>query len=555
MPAWVVIAAKKSKAKERTDDELGLIEHWNAGKVVPVREREDFQTIAEAVQTTNRLVNKDNIDEWKENLPGFLGETLSFWTEKAEDWTGGLSGFLLEFAEDMDILPDDARDLFRDLLEEDSILKNAGVTMMIFQAIMQGLTAYITSFAKKTERKYNALLHPDLPDMGSALQNWFLNPEHRDRIKEVLLEYGIDPDDFDLLTDARRQPLDIDSIRSMQMRGIMTGSEAVEEMKRQGYTDDQVKDIQKIFWRLPGLQDVITFAVKEAFDEGAVSELGLDEEYPEELTEIGKMQGMKEEYLKYYWRAHWNLPSPTQAMEMFFRTDMTEQQLDDMLRYADYPKHVREKFLAIKHRLPTRVDIRRLLRDGHISTEDAVRLYEKMGYSEENAVNLVRLAGTMYEDSEKDLTRAQIISGYNTGVINRRDTEEMLQELGYDDDEVDFFLDMEDYKRAEEYRNKQIKACRKRFEMGIFNRDQAVSALANLDLDQERITQIIDEWELERLDDLETPTRAVLGRWLKKGVITEDQYRSEMKAIGWIDKYIDNFIQEISGLEEENNAG
>jgi len=551
IPQWCLSALLASQAEKKTEYEQAVLDRWDKSELTVQQTGPDPEGIIYAVQAKERIVRKENIDGWRKAAPSFVEDIIDYLVPALNDTLGEVDNWLLDKVSEAGILPDDIADQLEEFTEDGNPLTSVGVILFSLLGFTQMLSAYSSTFFKKTERQMNESFRPDLPDIGSVLRNWFLNPEHRDRIKEILAQYGIKTEDFDLLFDSMKQAFDPDTIREMQMRGLLSPGRAAEELKRNGFTNQQAEQMQSIFWRLPGVQDVIRFAVKEAFDEGAARELGLDEEYPEQLTELGEKQGVKEEYLKYYWRAHWTLPSPTQATEMYHRLGWSEKQLDDMLRWADYPKNVRENFLNIKDRLPTRVDIRRLLRDGHISTEEAVRLYKQMGYSEENAVNLVRLAGTMYSESEKDLTRSQIISGYNKGVINRRDTEELLENLGYDGDEIDFILDLEDYQRAENYRDKQIKAVHRRFEMGIFNRDQALSALTGLDLDQDRVTQILDEWELDRLEDLETPSRAVLGRWFKKGVIQEDQYRSEMKQIGWIDKYIDYFISELSPEEGE----
>ena len=89
---------------------------------------------------------------------------------------------------------------------------------------------------------------------------------------------------------------------------------------------------------------------------------------------------MDKEVLQWYWRAHWELPSPTTGFEMLHRLhpDVLEvigekykemglnpddlktdlDTLKELLKISDYPKYWRDRLAAISYSPLTRVDLR-----------------------------------------------------------------------------------------------------------------------------------------------------------------------------------------------------
>jgi len=142
---------------------------------------------------------------------------------------------------------------------------------------------------------------------------------------------------------------------------------------------------------VPGVSDLIRFMVRDAFREDIVAKYGYDEEYPALIDSWLKCQGMGYKlnehpcggnmpagmtWGKVYWRAHWYLPSPTQAQEMLvllrpnraqrFAEDIerlfpgvgqaigditvTPREAIDLMKIADYPPFWRSRLLALAYK-------------------------------------------------------------------------------------------------------------------------------------------------------------------------------------------------------------
>jgi hypothetical protein len=141
---------------------------------------------------------------------------------------------------------------------------------------------------------------------------------------------------------------------------------------------------------VPGVSDLIRFMVRDTLNPNIVQKFGYDEEYPAAIETWLRAQGMgyklsehplgqgwgDETWGKLYWRAHWVLPSPTQAQDMMVllrpnRAQRLSQDLArvlgnpggiwndiavtpaeaaDLLKIADYPPYWRGRLLALAYR-------------------------------------------------------------------------------------------------------------------------------------------------------------------------------------------------------------
>src|SRR3990167_2876051 len=150
-------------------------------------------------------------------------------------------------------------------------------------------------------------------------------------------------------------------------RGLYTDTELAIRLKTMGMSENTVNDIKNVTSIIPGVQDMIHFAVREAFSDEVIKRFQYDEAFPEDILQHTAKIGLSDDWVKRYWYAHWQLPSPNQAFEMVHRLragradkTFTSEDLDILLRTADYPVYFRERLAAISYNPITRVDIRRL---------------------------------------------------------------------------------------------------------------------------------------------------------------------------------------------------
>ena len=248
---------------------------------------------------------------------------------------------------------------------------------------------------------------------------------------------------------------------ALYRRGEMSEDELKAEALKQGIPENRLYLFLKATEYIPSISDIIRFAVREAFNEEIAERWRYDEDIPEDYVKWAEKLGMDRYWAKMYWRAHWELPSISLALEMFHRlhpdyekdTPVSKEDIMNLLKFQDVLPYWRERILKISYNLPTRVDLRRFVRYGFVSPEEAKIIYRKMGYTEEDAERLVQLA--VYEKNMEliDLTKTQIRDAFYKGLIQEDEAKNMLVSLGLTEDEAKLLVDL----WYADYREKWIK--------------------------------------------------------------------------------------------------
>lgn len=153
---------------------------------------------------------------------------------------------------------------------------------------------------------------------------------------------------------------------------------------------------QEIARLIPTREDMVTFGVREAYDDAQATALGLDLDYPELLTGELAKHGITEDDAHRYWRAHWRLPSARQGADMLARDEINDAQYMALLKALDYPKPWRSRLAAIARIQLGRIDIKRAYKLNLIDRAEVVQHYLRLRYTDADAEIMAKIA-----DAEK----------------------------------------------------------------------------------------------------------------------------------------------------------
>ncbi|GAI77407.1 unnamed protein product, partial [marine sediment metagenome] len=217
---------------------------------------------------------------------------------------------------------------------------------------------------------------------------------------------------------------------------------------------------------------------------------GLDAEFENlDLTWFEKV-GVRPELVKRYWRAHWQHPAFKEMTQLLHRGEITNDDLYEWYRLVEIPPHWRDKLTSISWDLPNRIELRMMARYGLVDKAFLVEQLGMVGLREdfrEVAADMMlamgirtdlstryskgwinaggvqselavsglspEVADRMYQwivknvseervSGERDLTITDIIKGVKKGIITRQEGHTLLMELGFDDAEATFKLDI-----------------------------------------------------------------------------------------------------------------
>lgn len=272
------------------------------------------------------------------------------------------------------------------------------------------------------------------------------------------------------------------------LRGEISEQEHDDILQGYGFTSDHIQEIKALYMVIPGVQDIIRMAVREAFSPDIAQRFGQYEDLPKAFVEWAKKQGLNEDWAGRYWASHWDLPSPNMGFEMFQRRIISKDDLTLLLRALDVMPFWREKLIELSYNPITRVDLRRMYQTGVIQEQDVYNGYLDIGYSPENARRLTEFTkrysapeDRSEADDFKDLARSTYSSAYKDHIISREEYAAFLSGLKYQDNDIQLLVMLDDYAiqkkdalfDVNDYRKQQVKIITTGYTKALLNRDDA----------------------------------------------------------------------------------
>ena len=313
---------------------------------------------------------------------------------------------------------------------------------------------------------------------------------------------------------------------------VITAEEQVKEYLAQwGYSDEDIERLLKVTEAYPSVDDIIRFGVRESFRDDVAMKYGYDEDNPAELPAskefMGKFLkgvGMTPEMFKLWWRAHWTLPSPTQAFEMLQRlhpdqlkfkekdleklglkkedVQTTVEEVKDLLKTADIPVFWRNRFLPISYLPITRVDIRRFEELGLMTPEELEYRYRELGYSPEDAKKLVTF--TLVYNRRDEWKKA-----ITDGTMTVEQLKQELRKLGVDESAIDRWVKIIVPAAKREKLSEERKLTKteiiKGVKNGILTPEQGIEMLMGLGYSKEEAEYVLVINLISMKGDPETP--------------------------------------------------
>ena len=111
----------------------------------------------------------------------------------------------------------------------------------------------------------------------------------------------------------RTARLDPAAVIAAWRRDPATYDKFFDDLRSLGWSDERIEAWKFITEIIPGVQDLVRMAVREAFTPEIAAKFGQYEDFPGAVVPWGQKQGLSKEWLERYWAAHWDLPSPMQG--------------------------------------------------------------------------------------------------------------------------------------------------------------------------------------------------------------------------------------------------
>ena len=341
-------------------------------------------------------------------------------------------------------------------------------------------------------------------DPSIAIQAFFRDPSLKELLENDLADLGWDASRIKALTEISHPRLSEVQLVNLVLRKELSLDQFKDEMTKRGYLPADIEGMTKLFTQLPNVQDIIRMAVREAFSPDVVKRFGYDVEFPSAILDFTRQLGIADVWVLRYWYAHWELPSPSQAYEMYHRlrpgrTDnpFTLDDLRLLLKTADYPQYFRDRLAEVAEAVYTRVDIRRMYQFGILNKDEVYEATRDLGYNETRAKHLTDYVIQAIDEPElsktgkkKVLTQATILKLFSKGIIDEVELIDRLTALGYPGDEVEFIVTLAKLDRsadkAIDYRIEYVRDIKnlaeQEYVMGFIDKGTASELLSSINM-------------------------------------------------------------------------
>lgn len=389
-------------------------------------------------------------------------------------------------------------------------------------------------------------LYWKVPDLTSSIiANWRGDPNAKD-LEDIAHKNGITPEFLEILKAVNRQLPGLTDIRSIYYRENKPESWLDDQLKKQGFDLDTATEIKKILPFFPNVNDLVRFAVREVYSPDIVKKYGQMEDLPDKFIEEAKKAGLPEDQAKNYWAAHWELPPANMGFEMLHRGEITYEELTTLLRTLDIMPYWRDKIIKIAYSPYTRVDVRRMYNSGILSREEVKKSYTDIGYDEEHAENLTNWTVIQTTAAEKNLTKTDVLEGYQRKYFSYGDTLAYIMALGYDQAEAEYYISKVDFKEEKDTKQQMIDLYKDMYKKGIVDDNQVIQELAKYGVTTPEINYYLSKWAITLVGKTTMPAKEDLKKWLSAKIISREIFTEEMRNLGYSDKYIDYYLIELT---------
>ncbi len=349
---------------------------------------------------------------------------------------------------------------------------------------------------------------------------------------------------YEINSQTQHVVLDPAMLATLFMRGVIGEAVYHEEMAKHGFSPEKSGNIVKALSFYPSGNDFISFAVRDAFNPEVVRSAGLDDNFPDEIIPLAARAGMSEEVLHWYWRAHWQLPSPQMGYDMLQRGIITVDELKALLRAADWAPGWIDRLIAISFNPLTRVDARRMWESGVLKDEEYVQSMRDIGYSEENARRYLAWVKVDSTSAEKDLTKTEILSSFRYGLISREEAVNFVLGFGYDEQEAELIISLEEQKHADKVLEDNIDLIQWQFTHFEIGEEAFFERMGKIGLNRAASTKYLSEAENTIAKSGKLPTLADVKNWMKKGIIDEAEATDYLKRLQYRKAEQERYLEE-----------
>jgi len=146
----------------------------------------------------------------------------------------------------------------------------------------------------------------------------------------------------------------------------------------------------------------------------------------------------------------------------------------------------------------------------------------------------------------KKLTLSQLENAFKFGVLTEDEFIKRVKALGYTDDDVEVILKIVTYEKPAVARQLTLSHLRQLFNIGVINEDTLKARLETLGYTDEDVSMLVQLFKYSPPQEPRKLTMSQLSRLYLYGIISQDEFESRLKVLGYTDSDVNLIMQLIT---------
>lgn len=298
-------------------------------------------------------------------------------------------------------------------------------------------------------------------------------------------QLGVTDDDFTVLIGNTGEPPGVMQMLEMFRRDFITEDQLTKGIRESRVRNEWIEPVKRLRFEPMTTADAARAVVENYMTD-------------EQGAAIAQLNGLEPDHWHFIVES-WGRPlSHEQMMTLYHRRQVTLDEVHQAFRESDLKDKYIDAAVELGRELIPQRTIVSMIDHAVIDRATGVELLLLHGYTREDADRLVSLGAAQRTTSHRTLSKTDILAMYTDALMNRQQASDHLVKLGYSREDASEMLDLAEYKRKA--------ATLKVIERGIqaslkahhITAEQAMSELTHQGLDHAQAQILVDEWLQER---------------------------------------------------------
>lgn len=366
-----------------------------------------------------------------------------------------------------------------------------------------------------------------------------------------MAEHAISTADQDVLIKAAYKVFTPQTALIMWRYNLITEQQLQAVLRENHYTDQEIDSVVLTALRPEGILEAIERHKRDFLFSSRLTADATFESVPLDIQDAGKRDGLANDVIADMWRGQFHVPAIDEWINLFYRGIRTRTELEAVFDYYRVPKEWRDDAIQSRHALIPFRTIPSMVSSGIISESYAKQQLTAHGF-DQTAVNAL----LDYSKTKKATTTATTAIGINSlsigvaksywdhGALTDAQYHDVLLAHGYNEQEAALTVQVQSLEHQSSDRKQIGTDIVNEVLSGLITVAQAQQQMAANQFTVAESAKVLSRIARTQRATSKTPGEPQLLKFLKKGIITIEDYADALSTLGYSQKWVDAFVAE-----------